>query len=281
MSFATAFRRADRNRGAQHAPAARHAGKGGRSDPQPASTLGSFCRQAERCCKGRAGDAIGRAQKILSIPPSEWPGRGTGTGLARNRRLVLQAGHARAATPEDAVEFDPASYHVTETLVDGREVAIRAQRPEDRESLHAAVRRASSETLRFRFLAAKRELTAKEQHVLLDVDFVTQVALVAEAREDDLPVIVGGCRYMVIEPGRAEVAFSIIDDYQGKGLGTALVRHIAAIGREAGLYELVAEVLSDNEPMLKVFRRSGLAMTARRDGAVVRVSLRYRDAKSA
>jgi RimJ/RimL family protein N-acetyltransferase len=179
------------------------------------------------------------------------------------------------------VKFDPASYYVTETLVDGREVAIRAQRPGDREALHAAVRRASRETLYHRFLAAKRELTEKEEHFFLDVDFVTQVALVAEARENGLAVIVGGCRYMVIEPGRAEVAFSVIDDYQGRGLGTVLMRHITAVGREAGLEELVAEVLADNEPMLKVFERSGLAITARRDGAVVHLSLRYRDAKSA
>ena len=75
-------------------------------------------------------------------------------------------------------------------------------------------------------------------------------------------------------PGWAEVAFTVIDEYQKKGLGTALMRRLAAIGREAGLTELVAEVLSDNAPMLKVFERSGLAMTTRREGTVVHVSLR-------
>ena len=52
------------------------------------------------------------------------------------------------------------------------------------------------------------------------------------------------------------------------------MRHIATIGREAGLEELVAEVLADNAPMLKVFERSGLAMTAKHEGTVVHVSLR-------
>ena len=164
--------------------------------------------------------------------------------------------------------FDPVSYHVTETLSDGRKVDIRAQRPEDREALLAAVERASSETLYHRFFAAKRAFSEQEEHFFLDIDFVNHVALVAEAIEDGRPAIVGGCRYVVVEPGRAEVAFSVIDAYQKKGLGTALMRLIAAIGREAGLKELVAEVLSDNAPMLKVFERSGLAMTtqARRHG---------------
>ncbi len=171
--------------------------------------------------------------------------------------------------------FDPASYHVTETLGDGRKVEIRAQRPEDREGLLKAVHRASNETLYHRFFAAKREFSEQEAHFFLDIDFVHHVALVAVATEDGRPAIVGGCRYVVLEPGRAEVAFSVIDAYQNNGLGTALMRHIAAIGRDAGLKELVAEVLSDNAPMLKVFERSGLALTMRREGAVVHVSMRY------
>ena len=128
--------------------------------------------------------------------------------------------------------FDPASFHVTETLSDGRKVEIRAQRPEDREGLHAALQRESPESLYHRFFAVKRAFSEQEAHFFLDIDFVNHVALVAVANEDGRPAIVGGCRYVVVEPGRAEVAFSVIDEYQKKGLGTALMRHIAAIGRK-------------------------------------------------
>ena len=177
--------------------------------------------------------------------------------------------------------FDPLAYHAVETLNDGRKVEIRAQLPQDREALLAAVGRATTETLYHRFFAAKRAFSEQEQHFFLDIDFVSHVALVAEAIEDRRPVIIGGCRYVVIAPGRAEVAFTVIDEYQKKGLGTALIRRLTAIGREAGLTELVAEVLSDNAPMLKVFERSGLAMTTRREGAVVHVALRYAGAPTA
>ena len=67
----------------------------------------------------------------------------------------------------------------------------------------------------------------------------------------------------------------MIDDYQRKGLGTALMRHLAAIAREAGLSELVADVLADNTPMLKVFKRSGLAMTESFHGSVIHVILSF------
>ena len=176
--------------------------------------------------------------------------------------------------------FDPVNYQVAETLSDGRKVEIRAQQPDDREALLVAVRRASTETLYHRFFAAKRNFSEQEKHFFLDIDYVNHVALVAETIEDGRPVIVGGCRYVVIGPGRAEVAFSVIDAYQKKGLGTALMRRLAAIGREAGLTELVAEVLSDNAPMMKVFARSGLAMTTKREGTVFSVSLRYERARA-
>ena len=169
--------------------------------------------------------------------------------------------------------FDPASYHVTETLSDGRKVEIRAQRPEDREALLVAFKRASKESIYHRFFAVKRTLSEQNAHFFLDIDFVRHVALVAVTNEDGKPAIIGGCRYVVIEPGRADLAFSVIDDYQRRGLGTALMLHLVVIAREAGLRELVADVLADNTPMLKVFRRSGLAMTESIHGSVIHVVL--------
>ncbi len=172
--------------------------------------------------------------------------------------------------------FDPASYHVTETLSDGRKVEIRAQRPEDLAAIQAALARASPDSLYHRFFAVKREFSEKETHYFLDIDFVKHVALMAIVDENGLPALVGGGRYILIEPGKAEVAFAIIDEYQGKGIGSAVMRHLAAIGREAGLRELVAEVLADNTAMLKVFEASGLETHTRHEGTVVHVSMRYR-----
>ena len=82
-----------------------------------------------------------------------------------------------------------------------------------------------------------------------------------------------GARYVVVQPGRAEVAFAVIDQHQGQGIGAALMRHLVEIARAAGLRELIAEVLSDNAPMLKVLERSGFPMTTRREGGVAHVVL--------
>lgn len=168
--------------------------------------------------------------------------------------------------------MDLANYSATETLRDGRTIEIRAQRSEDREGMHAAILRSSSELLHGRFFAVRREFSKKETDYFLDIDFVDHVALVAVANDAGQPTIVGGGRYVIVRPGQAEVAFAIIDAYQGQGIGSALMRHLATLGREAGLHEFIAEVLSENVPMLNVFERSSLAMSTERDATVTHVT---------
>jgi ribosomal protein S18 acetylase RimI-like enzyme len=63
------------------------------------------------------------------------------------------------------------------------------------------------------------------------------------------------------------------DSHQGLGIATRLLRHLVAIARASGIKEFFAEVLPENAPMLKVFERSGLAVTTRRDAGVVHVTL--------
>ena len=170
---------------------------------------------------------------------------------------------------------DPATYLAVEPLRDGRRLEIRALRPDDRDALVAAVDRASEESLHRRFFAVRRHFTEREVDFFVNVDFVNHVALVAVVEEGGRRVIAGGARYVMIQPGKAEVAFAVLDQYQGQGIGTVLMRHLAAIARAAGLDELIAEVLPDNAPMLKVFEQSGLRVSTRREADVVHVSLRF------
>ena len=141
---------------------------------------------------------------------------------------------------------EAANYSAFETLRDGRRVEIRALRPDDRADLIAAVARSSAQSLYRRFFAVKRDFAEPEIEFFLNVDFVDHVALVAVVDETGRPMIAGGARYIVVQPGKAELAFAVIDQYQGQGLGAALMHHLAAMAREAGLKELIAEVLPEH-----------------------------------
>jgi RimJ/RimL family protein N-acetyltransferase len=70
---------------------------------------------------------------------------------------------------------------------------------------------------------------------------------------------------VVVQPGKAEIAFAVVDQYQGQGVGAALMHHLATIALKAGLEELIAEVLPDNAAMLKVFEKSGFPFPMQRE----------------
>ncbi|MEJ0096651.1 MAG: GNAT family N-acetyltransferase [Methylocella sp.] len=164
-------------------------------------------------------------------------------------------------------------YVAIEHLRDGRSLQIRALRPTDRAALLAAFERTSDESRYRRFFAPKRGFSEREIEFYLDVDFVGHVALAALLEDGERQVIAGGGRYIVSEPGHAEIAFAVDDPHQNRGIATRLMRHLVSIAREAGIREFVAEVLPDNGPMLKLFERCGLAMTTRRETGVVHVTL--------
>ena len=161
--------------------------------------------------------------------------------------------------------MDAANFSANETLRDGARVTIRSLQPEDKGAFVAAAGQTSSQSIRRRFFAPRRNFSDSETSFFVDVDFVKHVALIAVVEADQKDKIVGGGRYVVGKPDEAELAFMVVDQYQGKGIGTALLRHLIVIARHGGLRELSADVLADNTSMLKVFERSGFQIGPSRE----------------
>ena len=168
---------------------------------------------------------------------------------------------------------EAAEYSVREHLRDDRPIAIRALRPDDRAEMLAAIGRTSMQSLQRRFFVPKKGFSEQEMAFFLNIDFESHVAIVAEVEEDERPVIAGGGRYIVVQPGQAEIAFVVVDAYQGQGIGTILMRHLAVLARNAGLKELVAEVLPENTAMLKLFKKFGFRTDTKGSPQVVHLTL--------
>ncbi|MDH3218897.1 MAG: GNAT family N-acetyltransferase [Gammaproteobacteria bacterium] len=170
---------------------------------------------------------------------------------------------------------NPRTYHSTETLPDGGVLHLRAIRPGDREALLREFRRLSQQTVRDRFFYAKQVLTPKELTFLTEVDFRCHVGLVAELEIDGhrRPVAVG--RFMCEQelPDRSEIAITVVDEMQGRGIGKALLKHLIHCARELGVRYLDAMVLSENKRMYRLMRRTGLPIESRTDGSVCTLSL--------
>lgn len=168
---------------------------------------------------------------------------------------------------------DLASYIAHEHLRDGSAVEIRALRPDDEADMLAALEQTSAQSRQRRFFVMKRHFSDKERAFFMDVDFKNHLALVVLAEDAGRKVVVAGGRYIVFEPGRAEMAFMVIDAWQGRGIGSILMRHLITIATEAGLKELMAEVLPENAAMLNIFRKFGFRPTNRRDPQIVHLAL--------
>jgi RimJ/RimL family protein N-acetyltransferase len=171
------------------------------------------------------------------------------------------------------VMSDTASFSVIEPLRNGRQIEIRAMRPSDRDELLAAADRTSDESLYRRFFGVRRSFSEQEISAFVNVDFVDEVALVAVIRESGRDLVAGGGRYIVVRPGTAEVAFTVVDEFQRQGIASALLRHLVVLARAAGIGEFIAEVMPDNAAMLSVLERSGLRLQRKRESGVVHIAL--------
>ncbi len=160
--------------------------------------------------------------------------------------------------------MDARNYSAQETLKNGLQVTVRAIRPDDREALLAALKELDERTVYLRFFGAKQEFSHQELTEATDVDFVRTVALVTCIQDGAEEKIIGAGRYIAFgnaePPDRAEVAFTVEEDYQGLGMASMIFRHLAGIAREKGIREFHAEVLPENKGMLAVFSRSGFPM---------------------
>jgi len=157
-------------------------------------------------------------------------------------------------------------------LSDGTEVSIRPIRPDDKVRLRAAFHALDPQSVYTRAFTAKKELSAEELGRLTDVDPAKEVALVVTIGSGAAERIIAGGRFFA-SGDSAEIAFTVEEDYQGRGIAGRLLRELAGIARTRGISRFEAYVLPENASMLGVFERSGFAVTKKREDGVLRVTL--------
>ncbi|TKJ28887.1 CoA-binding protein [Blastococcus sp. CCUG 61487] len=148
----------------------------------------------------------------------------------------------------------PKHWEADIVAADGGTVHLRPIRPDDAEGLTGLMERSSDQTRYYRFFGPMKRLSDKDLHRFTHVDHDNRVAFVVLLGDQ----VIGVGRYDRY-PGTddAEVAFLIEDAHQRRGLGSVLLEHLAAAGRERGIKRFVAEVLAQNSSMVRVFRDAG------------------------
>ncbi len=146
-------------------------------------------------------------------------------------------------------------------VANGQEFTIRPIRPEDAKAHAAFFLRLSPQDIRYRFFTAIRELSPEQTARMTQVDFEREMAFVAtRPGPDGEPETVGVARLVCDAPLHGEFAVVVQPDMKGLGLARHLMEQLINWGRSQNMYEIVGQVLSDNQPMLHFVRKLGFTI---------------------
>jgi GNAT superfamily N-acetyltransferase len=158
----------------------------------------------------------------------------------------------------------------SESLINGAHVSIRPINKHDAAAERTFIQGLSTQSKRYRFLGHMRESqvaqSAVDRHVtsdafiqrMTDIDQLNHVALVATARIDSSDIIVGVSRYYFDpQSNHCECAVVVADAWQGKGLGSSLMKHLIQIARGAGIKSMESIDMAENLAMRDFAKRLG------------------------
>jgi acyl-CoA synthetase (NDP forming)/RimJ/RimL family protein N-acetyltransferase len=161
---------------------------------------------------------------------------------------------APSAVDAPAAAIAPPHWEADVVAADGGTVHLRPITPEDADGIVGLMERSSDQTRYYRFFGPMRRLSDKDLHRFTHVDHDSRVAFVVLLGDR----LIGVGRYdRYPDTDDAEVAFLIEDAHQRRGLGSVLLEHLGAAARERGITRFVAEVLSQNSQMVRVFLDAG------------------------
>ena len=158
----------------------------------------------------------------------------------------------------------------------GLKVRIRAIKPSDEEAMRRLFYRFSNTAVFRRFLFPISTMPHDKTQEYVNVDYSQVMSVVVLAGESDEEAIIAEARYVKDDHSAyGEVAFIVDEKYQGRGMATYLYKMLIRLAKERGLKGFTAEVLPANKEMMKVFEKGGLAIDARLENGLYRLTVPF------
>ena len=167
--------------------------------------------------------------------------------------------HPEMADVEGRLFVGPEEVRTTTVLDDGTLIRFRSMSPTDVPATRDLFYSLSRETLYYRYMSNLERIPRKELRNYVYIDHrneVTIVGTLTEAQGEEI-IAIGGY-YLNQKTNRAEVAFIVRDDWQGRGIGTFVMKHLTSIAKRNGIAGFTAEVLTGNRPMQAVLDHSNM-----------------------
>ena len=192
--------------------------------------------------------------------------------VALDARIILYGPTVETKDlPRPAIRPYPVEYISSWTMADGTPVTFRPIRPEDEPSMVEFHKTLSEESVYLRFFFMDR-LDARVAHERLVrqcfIDYENEIALVAECVDPQTghrEVLGVGRLKRQLSPTNGELGVIVSDKYQGRGMGTEIVRLLINVARREGLRRIIAVILSRNAAMLALAKRLQFSITRGED----------------
>ncbi|MBN2497735.1 MAG: GNAT family N-acetyltransferase [Deltaproteobacteria bacterium] len=181
-----------------------------------------------------------------------------------HRAIEFKLLRPEMADVEGKLRIEPPEMRTTYLLDDGTQINFRPMLPTDEPRFKDLFYALSQQTVYYRFMSHLKRIPLKQIQNFVYVDHRNDVAIagtVPEAHGDEIVAI--GRYYLDPQTNRAEVAFVVRDEWQGRGIGKFLLRYLATIARRNGIRGFTAETLRDNKAMQAVFYKSGFDVKSR------------------
>ncbi len=197
----------------------------------------------------------------------------------RFREELLAAAKENKYVFEDQIIPEGGVYPVEleHTLeVDGLELYCRPVKAADERGFQEYLYDLSERSVYLRFLQVRKAFPHELAQQLVAVDYEQNLAMVCtEGTSDTAPIVAAGHWMLDYDDNMAEVAFSVADEYQRKGIGTHLLHFLMRIAREKGIRGFKATVMLGNTAMMRVFQKSGCVVHTDVEHSEVEVWFRF------
>lgn len=153
----------------------------------------------------------------------------------------------------------PEELETVMTTKDGVELNVRPIRPTDEEMLSDMFYDLSDQTIINRFFSMLKSMPHRRLQQFCCIDYESEMSLVAITKEGVKQKIVGlGSYHLDRATHRAEVAFMVADAWQGKGIGTFMMKSMVRVAKSKNIKGFTAEVLRDNVAMIALMHKAGV-----------------------
>ena len=191
---------------------------------------------------------------------------------AKERNLIFKD---QAYLPGRRGEY-PEELEVHRTTRDGIEMFLRPVRISDEPLLKDFFYSLSDQSTYRRFLSARKDMPHERLQNFVVIDYTAEMVILAILEEEEREIVVGVGQYGIDpETHTAEVALVVRDTDQQKGIGAELLDYLTVLAKREGLLGFTAEVLVENEPMMRLFERSGFAIEKRREAGVYELRMLF------